>query len=257
MKKKRKKKKENKVEVKQTVKKIQNEIKPKILLVEDNEMNRKIVITMLRSHNMTCDVAINGAEAVKAVSEKEYDIVFMDCQMPVMDGYESTREIRRLEGDKKHTTIVAMTANAMQGDSENCIEAGMDEYISKPINFDTMFKMIEINTKEIEAEVNYTSIIDNYLDNFTKISGLDKEDAEEIFQEYIKCLPDLLSGINNAIEKSDFEKIARLTHELKGSSGTLRITSIHELAIKLEEVAKKQEIDKCVSFFIQIKDLFK
>ena len=138
---------EHKVVEKHIVKEVKNALKPRILLVEDNEINRKIVISMLKSHDMTCDVALDGSEALKAVSEKDYDIVFMDCQMPVMDGYESTAKIRLLEGDKKHTTIIAVTANAMEGDSEKCIEAGMDDYISKPINFDIMFRMIEENTK--------------------------------------------------------------------------------------------------------------
>lgn len=114
----------------------------RLLLVEDNEMNRKLIIKMLNKINITCDIAINGAEALEAVSSKSYDIVFMDCQMPEMDGFESTRRIREMEGNKKHTYIVAMTANAMEGDREKCIEAGMDNYISKPIDFDNMFKII-------------------------------------------------------------------------------------------------------------------
>ncbi|BCZ45957.1 hypothetical protein psyc5s11_20240 [Clostridium gelidum] len=238
------------------VKEDKNLLKPRILLVEDNEMNRKILISILKSHKMTCDVAINGSEALKAVSEKDYDVVFMDCQMPVMDGYESTAKIRLFEGNKKHTTIIAMTANAMEGDSQKCIESGMDYYISKPIDFNIMFKLIEENTKDREPEPNYNKIIDNNIDNFVKITGLEKEDAKEILEEYVKCLPDLLAGINVAIKNSDFKKLAGLSHELKGSSGTFRITSIHELAIKLEEKAIKQEIDECARFFIQIKDLF-
>ena len=243
------------VVTKHMVKEVKNALKPRILLVEDNEINRKIVISMLKSHDMTCDVAVDGSEALKAVSEKDYDIVFMDCQMPVMDGYESTSKIRLFEGDKKHTTIIAVTANAMEGDCAKCMEAGMDDYISKPINFDIMFNMIESNTKEREPEFEYNSIIDNNIDHFVEITGLEKDDAREILEDYIKCLPDLLSGINDAICSSDFEKLARLTHELKGSSGTLRITSIHELAIKLEETAKKQEKDECARLFIQIKNL--
>ena len=121
--------------------------KPKILLVEDNETNRKLVATILKKHNLFCDIAINGAEAVKAVRENEYDIVFMDCQMPVMDGYESTSKIRELEGDEKHTIIVAMTANAMEGDSKKCIDAGMDDYISKPISFKSIFDILEKYSK--------------------------------------------------------------------------------------------------------------
>lgn len=238
------------------VKDDKNLLKSRILLVEDNEMNRKILISILKSHNMTCDVAINGSEALKSVSEKDYDVVFMDCQMPVMDGYESTAKIRLFEGDKKHTTIIAMTANAMEGDSQKCIEAGMDYYISKPIDFNIMFKLIEENTKNREIALNYNCIIDNNIERFVESTGLEIEDAKEILEEYTKCLPDLLAGINEAIGNGDFKKLAGLSHELKGSSGTFRITSIHELAIKLEEKAIKQEIDECARFFIQIKGLF-
>jgi len=247
---------EEQVVEKHIVKEVKNGSKPRILLVEDNEVNRKIVISILKSHNMTSDVALDGSEALKAVSEKDYDIVFMDCQMPVMDGYESTAKIRLLEGDKKHTTIIAVTANAMEGDSAKCIEAGMDAYISKPINFDIMFRMIEESTKKSEPESEYSSLIYSYVDRFAEISGLEKDDAKEILEDYIKCLPELLGGIEDAIDSNNFNKLAKLTHELKGSSGTLRITSVHELAIKLEEKAIKQEIDECARLFIQIKDLF-
>lgn len=246
---------ESQVITKHIVKEVKNALKPRILLVEDNEMNRKIFISMLKSHDMTCDVAVDGSEALKAVSEKNYDVVFMDCQMPVMDGYECTSKIRLLEGDKKHTTIIAITANAMEGDYKKCIEAGMDDYISKPINFNTMFNMIEANTKERGLAVDYNSIIDNNIDYFVETTGLKKDDAKEILEDYIKYLPDLLAGINDSIDNNDFNKLAGLTHELKGSSGTLRIISIHELAIKLEKAALEQEIDECSRLFAKIKDL--
>ncbi len=246
---------EEQVITKHIVKEVKNSLKPRILLVEDNAMNRKIVINVLKSRAMTCDVAVDGSEALKAVLEKDYDVVFMDCQMPIMDGYECTSKIRLLEGDKKHTTIIAMTANAMEGDSEKCIEAGMDEYISKPINFNNMFNMIEANTKAREFVDDYNKIIDNNIDYFIETTGLEKDDAKEILEDYIKCLPDLLEGIKSSIDSNDFEKLAGLIHELKGSSGTLRIISIHELAIKLEAAALKREKNECIKFFAQIKNL--
>jgi PAS domain S-box-containing protein len=236
-------------------KEVKGALKQRILLVDDSEMNRKIVISMLKSHNMTCDVAVNGSEALKAVSEKDYDVVFMDCQMPVMDGYECTSKIRNLEGNKKHTTIVAMTANAMEGDAEKCIEVGMDYYISKPINFDKMFNIIEENAKEKENIHDYYSIIEENIDGLVEATGLTKEEAKEVLEDYIKCLPDLLDGISEAIDNNDFNKIAKIIHELKGSSGTLRIISLYELSIKLEEAVQKQEIDECIRIFIEIKGL--
>jgi signal transduction histidine kinase/CheY-like chemotaxis protein/HPt (histidine-containing phosphotransfer) domain-containing protein len=248
--------KEEQIIIKPNLKEVNNALKPKILLVEDNDVNRKIVIRMLQSRNMTCDVAVNGSEALKAVAENNYDIVFMDCQMPVMDGYESTAKIRLIEGKRKHTTIIAMTANAMDGDYEKCIKAGMDAYISKPIDFDKMFNMIQENVKYKRHVPNYNKIIDENIDYFIEATGFDKEDAMEVFEDYIRCLPDLISGIDEAIKGNEFEKLAKLTHELKGSSGTMRITSIHQLAIKLEAEALKREIDGCHKYFNQINDLF-
>lgn len=149
-----------------------------------------------------------------------------------------------------------MTANAMQGDCEKCIEAGMDDYISKPINFKNMFSMIEMYTKERMLELEFTNLIEENMDDFIEATGLEKDDAKEIFEDYIKYLPDMLNGINEAIKSNDFEKLAEITHELKGSSGTLRITTIHELAIKLEETAIKQEIDECNKIFSELKKYF-
>ncbi|WP_234121093.1 response regulator [Clostridium hydrogenum] len=246
---------ENLARVNKVDKEDKNVLKPRILLVDDNEMNRKIVISILKSRDMSCDVAVDGLEALKAVSNKDYDVVFMDCQMPVMDGYECTSKIRDMDESKKHTTIVAMTANAMEGDYKKCIEAGMDDYISKPINFDTMFNIIEKNAKEREITGDYNRIIEDNIDYFARDTGLEKDDAKEILEDYVKCLPDLIFSINAAIDDKDFNKLARVSHELKGSSGSLRIMSIYELAVKLEEAAKKQEIEKCIEIFIKIKDL--
>lgn len=138
-----------------TAKELQEHLQPRILLVEDNEINRKLVISMLKQDNLTCDIAVDGSEAVKALSKKDYDIVFMDCQMPVMDGYQSTAKIREMEGEKKHTPIVAMTANAMEGDRLKCLNAGMDDYISKPVNFKIMFSMIESKCKYKMSNSNF------------------------------------------------------------------------------------------------------
>jgi signal transduction histidine kinase/ligand-binding sensor domain-containing protein/DNA-binding response OmpR family regulator len=113
-----------------------------ILIAEDNLVNQKIIIYMLAKLGFAADIVQNGREAVEAVELKKYDIILMDVQMPEMDGLEATRLIRRNQGDRKFF-IIAMTANAMQGDREECIAAGMDDYISKPISHDDLKNMLE------------------------------------------------------------------------------------------------------------------
>jgi CheY-like chemotaxis protein len=115
---------------------------PRILIVEDNRVNQKLIVKMLASKNLICDLVSHGKEAVEAIIHKSYDIIFMDCQMPVMDGYEATKKIRQMEDGKRRTRIIAMTANTMESDKQKCLEAGMDDYITKPIDFHTMLRFI-------------------------------------------------------------------------------------------------------------------
>ena len=114
-----------------------------VLVVEDNIVNQKLVTRMLEILDCSVDVAANGLEAVELVKKLTYDLVFMDCQMPEMDGYEATAEIRRYEDTSKHTPIIAMTAHTMQGDREKCLEAGMDDYVPKPIKKQSVSEMIK------------------------------------------------------------------------------------------------------------------
>ncbi len=114
----------------------------KILVVDDNSVNQRVAKKILEKLGYRCDAANDGHEAVQAASRTAYDLIFMDCQMPNMDGYEATREIRRLEGGKRHVTIVAMTAETMTDDRKRCLEAGMDDYIGKPISIHGITKVL-------------------------------------------------------------------------------------------------------------------
>lgn len=124
-------------------KKIDNEISElQILVVDDNAMNRDLVVAYLKAYDIIPEIAVNGKEALEQVKLGEFDIIFMDCQMPIMDGYESAKEIRKLTLDK-NPIIIALTANAMEGDSERCISVGMDDYIAKPVSKKKLVKVIQ------------------------------------------------------------------------------------------------------------------
>jgi CheY-like chemotaxis protein len=115
----------------------------RVLVAEDNVVNQKVAIRMLERLGLRADVAANGREAVRMFQLLPYDLVFMDCQMPEMDGYEAAREIRRREGPARHVALVAMTADAMAGCRERCLEAGMDDFISKPVAMETLFGALQ------------------------------------------------------------------------------------------------------------------
>jgi PAS domain S-box-containing protein len=120
-------------------------VKPRVLVVDDNPVNQRVASGLLQRLGCRVDVAANGQEAVDTLDSIPYDLVFMDCQMPVMDGFEATREIRRREGGELHSTIIAMTANAMERDREMCMEAGMDDYISKPISKAALAELLKVH----------------------------------------------------------------------------------------------------------------
>lgn len=114
----------------------------KILVAEDNKINQKVVLGMLRKLGYEADLVENGKDAILAIESNEYALVLMDCQMPEMDGYEATRQIRNMKDRNKSIPVVALTANAMVGDREKCLNAGMDDYMAKPVRLDLLARTL-------------------------------------------------------------------------------------------------------------------
>ena len=114
----------------------------KILLVEDNIVNQKVAQRMLEKLGCSIELAVDGSEALKMWQASDYDLIFMDCHMPIMDGYQATEEIRRMEQKDQHTPIVALTANAMEGEAEACANAGMDGFVAKPVKISDLEEIV-------------------------------------------------------------------------------------------------------------------
>ncbi len=111
---------------------------PPVLVAEDNPINQAVAVRWLERQGFRAEVADDGEAALAALGRRRFAAVLMDCQMPRLDGYEATRELRRREGQGRHTPVIAMTANAMKGDRERCLAAGMDDYLAKPVRPDTL-----------------------------------------------------------------------------------------------------------------------
>lgn len=227
----------------------------KILLAEDNVINQQVALRILRKLGFNPEVVANGVAAVKAVTSHHYDIVFMDCQMPEMDGYTATKTIREYEKNnqsKYHVPIIAMTAYALKGDKEKCVEAGMDDYISKPFHIKTLTQAIGkylVKTKFPAAAAN--KITNEHLDTdvlidkerLNEIFGSDIEAIKSFLHEFIVASNKLVVSIKSALEKNDVKQLKELFHQLKGSAGNSGVIQVHILSKQAEEKLLTNELN--------------
>ncbi len=206
-----------------------------ILLVEDNIINQKVVVGLLEG--FTVSVADNGRKALKALEEKEFDLVLMDVQMPEMDGFEATRIIRDPGSAVRNHNIpiIAMTARAMKGDRERCLEAGMNGYVSKPIDPDKIFDVINDHIPVTDNRTDgpgEPTIFDQ--DSFTRSTGNNPELAQTIIEIFLNTYSKTLSDIQKAITEHDNKALNYSAHFIKGNLLTMSAKTAAETALVLE-----------------------
>jgi PAS domain S-box-containing protein len=234
----------------------------RILVVDDNPVNQRVSLRMLEKMGHSVDVADNGVGALAALARVRYDAVLMDCQMPEMDGFEATRETRRREGSERHTPIIAMTAGAMTGDEDKCLEAGMDAYLSKPVKVAALAAMITKWTDSTERLALPREQIDptaGLLDQ-TYVSGLRELGADEfdkLIRLFIKDGAARIVGLRAAQTTNDTRAMVKLAHSLKGSAssfgaGTLaaRCGELQARAIAADAAEDARLIDRVDAEFV-------
>ncbi len=227
----------------------------KVLLADDSVINQAVAAAILSKSGYSVDTVENGIEALNALENKTYNIVLMDCQMPEMDGYEATRRIRAGKNgvNSPDIPVIALTANALRGDRERCIEAGMNDYITKPIDPGVLKDKLEIWLKKATAPV---SVIQTESENKPENEEIsvfepeillkrlmdDRELADMILESFISDIPGQLSELKNNIIEGKAEEAGKLSHKVKGAAGNIASPSIQKIAHEMETAGKSGDI---------------
>ncbi|MFH1907775.1 MAG: response regulator, partial [Chloroflexota bacterium] len=245
----------------------------RILLAEDNLINQKLAVVLLQKAGFSVDTVENGLQAIEKVQKEPYNAVLMDVQMPEMDGFEATRRIRRWEGGEKHIPIIAMTAHVLKGDRERCLEAGMDDYVSKPLEpqaflaaldrwalphaegaprpadkMETQAQSDPVPAEGLPADAPVRSFItaeaDTPLDLQMALPRFNDDRAFflELCQEFMAHLPDRIQGMQAALKSGDANTLSRLAHNLKGISANFSAGPLSGLAAQLETLGKQEDL---------------
>jgi two-component system, sensor histidine kinase and response regulator len=240
----------------------------RILVVEDNPVNRKVARGMIEKLGFSVEMACNGQEALEALRSSQFDLVIMDCQMPEMDGYEATARLRNpVYGTlRSHVPVIAMTANAMKGDREKCLKAGMDDYVSKPINPPELAAAIERwidrshPTPKTAPAADATAAAEksgnpsavplaaseqsdfNPADLLDRLSG-DQELATVVVQSFVEEVQHQMIEFRQAMDGADSAEGQRLAHSIKGASGSVACPRLQEIALRAEAACRDGRLD--------------
>lgn len=231
----------------------------KVLLVEDNKINQQVAREILESECFDVHIAENGQQAIDMIKHTCIDIILMDIQMPVMDGYESAKKIRALNPE---LPIIAMTANAMSGEKEKCLNSGMNDYLSKPIEPETLFTVLVkwINREKLSRDIKTTDkpaekntgkralFLPDNLPGINTETGLrsvagNKELYIKILKEFSEDYSKFVDTVNTSLDKKDYAHVKMLTHTLKSVSGYMGAMNLHSIVCKLEPAVKEKTLD--------------
>jgi len=224
----------------------------RVLVAEDNVVNQRVALRQLQKLGYSADGVANGLEVLEALDRIHYDVVLMDCQMPEMDGFGATAEIRRREGSSRHTTIVAMTANALEGEREHCLVAGMDDYISKPVKPEAMSAIIErwttaSNRPEpagTRGGAERAPIDTGVISNLRALQSRNEPNLlGELIDSFLRDSPERIALIRGAAAAGDAEALFRTVHALKGGSGILGAHRMTALCDIIEELSRAGSVE--------------
>ena len=248
----------------------------RVLLAEDNAVNRKVALGMLKKLGFTAHSVADGAQVLSALSERTYDLVLMDCQMPVMDGYEAARRIRALEKPGgKRIPVVAMTAYAMSGDRERCIQAGMDDYLAKPISIEALSAALaswlphregpggtdesprrsEPPAPREEAETCSKSAVWRKDELLNRLLG-DEEMTREILEAFLEDIPREMDSLAAAVAVGNTPTVELLAHTIKGAAGNVGSEGLRSAAFEMESAAKKGDLSGAQALLKSIRQEF-
>jgi PAS domain S-box-containing protein len=246
----------------------------RILLAEDHATNQKLALMLLQRLGYRADVAANGLEAIEALERQAYDVVLMDVQMPEMDGLEATRRIRRQWPGEQGPYIVAMTANAMEGDREECLAAGMDDYVSKPIRVEALVGALN-KVRPLQEQVspnggaqmgrlgnpdggteptggNHQVLDRAALETLQEVVGGETALLRELIDSFLEETPPLVATLRQALEQGDAAELHRAAHTLKSSSNDFGATTLAELCQELETMGKAGTLDGAAELVTQV-----
>ncbi|WP_255573673.1 PAS domain-containing hybrid sensor histidine kinase/response regulator [Deefgea tanakiae] len=250
--------------------------KPYILLAEDNPINQKVAVLMLEKLGCRVDVAVNGQIALEAVQENQYDVVLMDCQMPVMDGFAATNAIRALPISVANVYIVALTANAFQSDIDQCYAAGMSDFVAKPIYLNEISQalqrglsqsgrliqldsdseqgegMTEVNDLDLALQLELKDITQMFIE-LEQAVGMDMKD--ELLALFFPTLDECVEGLQQAIPGGDTTSVVSFAHKLKGAAGQLGAARLAGYSKAIEVAAKSGDLEVAAKEFVSLQAL--